>query len=505
VAASLLIVLVAIGIVTLLGRHNHHPGPGPPVPRPRGTKPNIVFVLTDDLSLDLLRFMPHVQAMEQAGMTFTDYFVTDSLCCPSRASIFTGNFPHNTGILENVGEHGGFRTFQRRHEDLRSFPLVLQHAGYATAMMGKYLNGYLQRRDLAPGFPLTYVPPGFSEWDVAGFGYREFNYALNENGTIHHYGSAPGDYLTDVIARKGIDFIDRSARTGSPFFLELATFAPHSPYTPAPRDAGTFPGLRAPRPPSFDAPPTDPPRWLASHGPLAPAQIAVIDHAFRMRVEAVQSVDRMIGAVERELAARGIARDTYLVFSSDNGLHTGEYRLMPGKMTAFDTDIRVPLVVVGPGVPPGASTAAMTENADLASTFAAIAGAKMRTDGHSALPLLSGSAPRNWRGAVLVEHRGPDHSGQDPDYQQPASGNPRTYRAIRTRVFLYVEYDDGEREFYDLRSDPYELRNVAGDLSPAQLAVLHRQLGRLGRCRRAACWRAGRIANPTIVAGNRIP
>jgi N-acetylglucosamine-6-sulfatase len=463
-------------------------------------RPNIVFVLTDDLSMSLLRYMPRVKAMQQNGLTLRDYFVSDSLCCPSRSSIFTGNLPHDTHVFSNFGSDGGFNAFHARGEEQHTFAVALRQAGYATAMMGKYLNGYLS----APGsvgdgspaaVPPTYVPPGWSEWDVAGFGYPEFDYTMNENGTLHSYGSQPSDYLTDVIASKGVDFIDRSARAGLPFFLELATFAPHTPYTPAPRDASAFPGLTAPRPPSFDALPIHAPRWLAAHDPLSPAQIDQIDFAFAQRVRAVQAVDRLIGQVEQALVADHVAGNTYVVFSSDNGLHTGEYRLMPGKMTAFDTDIHVPLVVVGPDVAAGVTSTAMAENIDLAKTFTTIGGTSLPGDGRSLLPLLDGTTPADWRDAIVVEHHGPDRSGSDPDYQQPAAGNPRTYEAMRTHGYLYVEYNNGEREFYDLRADPFELNNVAGTLTSQERALLHADLRAMETCHGGpACWNAMHVA-----------
>ena len=321
-------------------------------------RPNIVFVLTDDLSMDLLRYMPHVQAMERHGLTFENYFVSDSLCCPSRSSIFTGNFPHDTHVFTNFGPEGGFHAFYEHGDQDHTFALALQRAGYRTAMMGKYLNGYMDAEGAAPTAPVPAPSsrptfhPGWSEWDVAGWGYPEFNYRMNEDGSIHEFGDLPSDYLTDVMAGRGVDFINRAAAANQPFFLELATFAPHYPYTPAPQDAADFPGLRAPRPLSFNRLPTHAPSWLRNHRRLGRKQLSRIDTVFRLRAQDVQSVDRMIGRVEAALRANGIARDTYLVFSSDNGLHTGQYRLMPGKLTAFDTDIHVPLVVVGPGVSP---------------------------------------------------------------------------------------------------------------------------------------------------------
>jgi arylsulfatase A-like enzyme len=164
---------------------------------------------------------------------------------------------------------------------------------------------------------------------------------------------------------------------------------------------------------------------------------------------------------------------------------------MPGKLTAFDTDIRVPLVITGPGVPAGARTDRMVENIDLAKTFAAIGHTTLAGDGHSLRPLLVGRHPARWRNAVLIEHQSPPLLVRDPDYQQPASGSPTTYEAMRTNSFLYVEYADGERELYDLRTDPFELHNVAGDLTSRQLAQVHTELRALERCHGGkACWRA---------------
>ncbi|MEA2148154.1 MAG: N-acetylglucosamine-6-sulfatase [Solirubrobacteraceae bacterium] len=478
-------------------------GTTPPVPptntTPGGapvaaTPPNIVFVLTDDLSMDLVQYMPHLVGLQSAGMTFSNYFVSDSLCCPSRSSLFTGQFPHNTGVFSNYGNDGGFRIFHRLGNEQRTFALGLQRQGYRTAMMGKYLNGYLAgaRADGSPtALPASYIPPGWNEWDVAGWGYNEYNYRLNQDGRVRYYAHRPQDYLTNVIGGLGNRFISHSVAIGKPFFLELATFAPHAPYIPARQDRRSFPGLTAPRPPSFDRLPTGAPLWLAIHKPLRARQIVRIDRAFRRRVQSVQAVDRMIASIQQTLQARGVANDTYIVFSSDNGLHTGEYRLMPGKLTAFDTDIHVPLIVAGPGVPAGSTSPAMTENIDLAETFTAIAGTSISGDGHSLLKLLHGLHPRDWRNAILVEHHGSDLNGADPDFQQPVAGAPRTYEAIRTDNFLYVQYNDGESEYYNLRTDPFELHNLSASLTERDLLHLHADIARLQACHGSEqCWRA---------------
>jgi arylsulfatase A-like enzyme len=455
------------------------PAPAPSTaPRPSagaGTRPNIVFILTDDLSLDLVQYMPHVVKMQQEGVTFANYFVTDSLCCPSRSSIFTGRFPHDTGIFRNTGNDGGFQAFHSRHEEQSTFATALSAAGYRTAMLGKYLNGYKPKNDPQE--------PGWTMWGVAGNGYPGFNYDFSDNGKFVRYGNQPADYMTDVLSAKAIDFIKQSA--GTPFAIEIATFAPHAPYTPAPRDADAFPDLRAPRTPAFDAAPdANAPQWLRPQRPLSAADMAGIDRDYRKRAQSVLAVDKMIGDLEAAVAAIGQERNTYFVFSSDNGYHMGEYRLMPGKMTAFDTDIHVPLIVTGPGVPPGRVVEEIADNIDLNPTFTEIGGAATapNVDGRSLMPLLEGRAVTQWRKAALVEHHGPVRNLADPDFPGLRSGNPTTYEAIRGSTFVYVEYADGEKEFHDRATDPYELHNTYGSLSDDRKASLHAMVTALQSC-----------------------
>ena len=182
-----------------------------------------LFILTDDLSWNLVtkRFMPHVIELEKRGETFNHFFVTDSLCCPSRSSIFTGNFPHDTGVFTNAGPDGGIGAFYNHDDELSSFNVGLHNAGYRTAMMGKYLNGYLQGPSRSP-VPSTYVPPGWDQWDVPGYAYSEYNYTLNQDGNEHHYGHRAEDYLTDVLSAKAGAFIDSARHNRQPFMLVVA-------------------------------------------------------------------------------------------------------------------------------------------------------------------------------------------------------------------------------------------------------------------------------------------
>ncbi len=455
-------------------------------------RPNIVLILTDDLSWNLVRFMPHVRQMERQGATFRRFIVTDSLCCPSRASIFTGKFPHNTGIFTNGGREGGFHLFHDRGEENQTFATRLQSAGYLTAMMGKYMNGY-RPFALVDGQP-TYIPPGWDEWDVPGNAYANYNYQLNENGALVHYGRNPEDYLTDVLATKGIEFVTRAALERRPFLLELATFTPHSPFTPAPRHLADFPGLRAPRSPAFnEIDLSDKPRWLTGHRPLRTLQLAQIDQGFRKRAQSVEAIDELLASLQSVLKANGLLENTYIFFTSDNGYHLGEHRLAGGKQTAFETDIRVPLIVTGPGVPRGRMIDRLASNIDLFPTFARLAGTSVppSVDGRSLTPFLGSGRVLKWRKAVLVEHHGPDVTRGDPDFPGPYSGNPISYQALRTANATYVEYVNGDVEYYDLRKDRYQLSNIAPQVTQPTRAQLHTMLTDLSTCRGgAACWNA---------------
>jgi len=452
---------------------------------PHVKRPNVVFILADDLSMNLVPFMPNLQAMQREGTTFSHYFVTDSLCCPSRSSIFTGQFPHNTGVFRNTGADGGFEAFNAQGNASRTFALALQRAGYRTAMLGKYLNGYRPA--------MKALPRGWNEWDVAGNGYPEFNYRLNQNGNVVEYGAEETDYLTDVVEKLGSDFMRKSG--GDPFFIEIATFAPHAPYIPAPRDSARFPGLTAPRTAAFGArPDANAPAWLRDIPPLMPLNKSNIDRAFRMRAQSVLAIDKMIADVRATLAALGEEGNTYIVFSSDNGYHMGEYSLRPGKMTPYDTDINVPLVVVGPAVRKGAIVNEIVENIDLCPTFDEIGGASSPAapDGRSLLALLRGANNGGWRHNALIEHHGmPVVAPDDPDAPEKHSANPPTYQALRSEDAMYVEYETSEIGYYDLRSDPAELKNISANLPAGKKQRWHDILRANTSCKgAAACWEA---------------
>jgi N-acetylglucosamine-6-sulfatase len=500
VRAALGVVLACVLVVGAAACTGSSKQPSRPLGPATAARPNIVFVLTDDLTENLLPYMPHVLALQRAGMRFTNYTVTDSLCCPSRASILTGDFPHTTKIFINHGDDGGFVKFHDLGEEAHTFAPVLQARGYRTALMGKYLNMYSATfpapyalRDWTPP-QSTFVPPGWNDWDAVGGGYNQYDYALNHDHEVIYHGRRPDDYLNTVLQGYGLNFISDSARRHTPFQLEIASFSPHTPSTPAPQDVHSFADVTAPQNPAFNRLPSNPPAWIRNRRVLSRPTIEAIDEAFRKRVRSVQSVDRMVGALEQRLRETGQARNTVFVFSSDNGYHMGEHRLRPGKLTAFDTDIRVPLIAAGPGIRPGSVSDQVVENVDLAPTFEQLAGATppATVEGRSLVPLLHGEHPP-WRTLALVEHHGPDNTLGDPDRQNSGSGEPPTYAAIRSPAFAYVRYVTGETEYYDLASDPYELDNLAPTLPPARAHQLDGWLNALHTCAGPQqCWQAGR-------------
>ncbi|GAA0409762.1 hypothetical protein Acor_36120 [Acrocarpospora corrugata] len=441
-------------------------------------KPNIIFILTDDLdAADILKFPNISSLMTAQGTTFSRFFVANPWCCPSRSSILRSQHVHSHGVTSNRNPTGGFPRFQPMEGS--TLGTWMQDAGYRTGLMGKYLNQY------PSGFSPRYIPPGWHDWVVpVTHLYQEYGYALNDNGGLFQYGNAPGDYFTDVLARKAVDFVARD----DPFFLYLAPVAPHRPANYAPRHADAFPDAKAPRTPSFDQDDMSAePAWLRARRPLSRDAIHTIDRQYRDRLRAMLGVDDMVGKLVAELTRTGKLANTYLFLTSDNGFHLGQHRLRPGKTTPFEEDIRVPMIARGPGIPAGRTSDVLGSSIDFAPTFADLAGVRLPEfcEGRSLRPILHGQ-PTAWRDAVLVEFVHPDY----------ADSAPPTYKVLRTAQHSYVEYETGETQLYDLAHDPYQLRNIAADADPALLYQLASRLGTLHRCQGASC----RVADSAAAA-----
>jgi N-acetylglucosamine-6-sulfatase len=446
---------------------------GPALAQSRAKPPNIVFVLSDDEDLGIHAYMPKVKALiEDQGAVFENFFVTYPLCCPSRASILRGQYPHNTLVLGNLPPEGGFLTFRRLGLEASTIATWLRTAGYRTAFYGKYLNGYGET-DAAP--------PGWDEWHAANNdGYFNVNYELNENGKIVPYGGAPEDYLTDVIAGKAAAHIRQFAAEGRPFFLYVATFAPHSPYNPAPRHKGMFKDAKLPRPPSFNEDDvSDKPGFIQELPRLNEDQISKITTHYRQRLECLQAVDELVETLVDTLKDTGELERTYIVYASDNGFHLGEHWMLEGKDTAYEEDLRVPLAIRGPAIAKGRKVSGMVLNIDLAPTFAAWAGTKPPdfVDGRSLMPLLEDpSVP--WRRSFLVQRLG---------LETDERLKPANALAIRTERYTYIAYNNGEREMYDLETDPDQLQSIEPMADKGLIAALAARLTELRACQAERC------------------
>jgi N-acetylglucosamine-6-sulfatase len=476
--------------------------------------PNVLLILTDDQDVQtgMLAYMPHLQELlVNQGTSFSNYLVPLSLCCPSRTALLRGQFPHNTGVLTNALPNGGFAVAYNNNVEASTLATVLHGAGYRTVLFGKYLNGY------PPAGNLNYIPPGWDEWysPAAGDPYGEYNYTLNENGTQVSYGSTPADYGTDVYYGKALDFINRAAATPSqPIFLYFAVYAPHEPYVPAPRHASLFPTLSAPRPPSFNEPNvSDKPAYISSKPLLSASDISGIDDDFRNRVRSLQAVDEAIAGLVSALSSTGRLANTYIFFASDNGYHMGEHRLLPGKYTPYETDIHVPLIVRGPGVPAGVVRTQYAANIDLAETFVDLAGlaAPSYSDGRSLKGLLQNPPTSSWRQAFFLEEFGtgefdpPDTPASvlEPlDKSDLATVVPiPSYFGFQAPAYKYIEYKSGEKELY-LTSDQYELTNLAGKVSPSVAATLAAYVNTFEGCQGDGCRAAEAVAPPPLLTAD---
>ena len=403
---------------------------------PANVRPSVLLIVTDDQRWDTLWSMPEVQrSLVTPGVGFENAFTTSSLCCPSRASILTGAYPHTTGVYTQGLPYGGFKSF----DDATTIATELRRTGYRTGFFGKYLDSY--QSDALAG----YVPPGWDRW-VAFVHSQYFDYGLTVDGTIEEHGSDAGDYSTDVLAEQTESFIRSSS---GPIFAVFAPAAPHAPAVPAEADQGLFAELPPWRPSSFDEDDvSDKPRYVQAFRRVGEQRTAELDQLRRNQYRSLQAVDRAVAALLEAFEDTGRLDDALVIFTSDNGLSWGEHRWLK-KEVPYEEAIRVPLVIRADRIATPATDEHLVANIDLAPTIADVAGVTLpNADGTSLVPLLRGETVP-WRTALLIEHV----RGTNP---------VPTYCAVRTTDRLFVSYETGEHELYDLVADPAELENLAG-------------------------------------------
>jgi N-acetylglucosamine-6-sulfatase len=513
------------------------------LPAAAAARPNVVVIQTDDQNLSELyaqqrlpgggveAAMPNTLGLiAGAGVTFNRYYVSDPLCCPSRATLLTGQYAHNDGVLGNgPGPFGGYAALSKTN----NLAVWLQAAGYRTIHIGKYLNFYGQ----PPVSASAEVPPGWSDWEsLVGEDstHYYYGYRLNDNGDLqgpfgditYAQRDAPGcpddppagaacNYQTDVLTGRAVDQIRASA--GRPFYLELDYTAPHGDLRPpwgpepAPRHYDSWSTVPLPRPPGFDERDvSDKPRFIRSLPRLSPAAIADAQQEWQKEVESLRAVDDGVARIVGALAATGQLANTYLVFTTDNGFFQGEHRIRRSKFLPYEPSARVPMLIRGPGIPPGSASGELVANVDIAPTVLSLAGATATVpeDGRSLLPFARNPARRTRRPILLEGFT----RAVDPSTSRLRAGTSsleapiRDFAGIRVGPYKYVRYAGGPRELYDLRSDPYELHSRAFD--PRYRAVssfLAQRLRRLRRCAGAACSRPlrARIPRPLVTAQRR--
>lgn len=477
---------------SLAGTTTEPVGQGTPAAQPLGPAPsikNVVMILADDLDWETFNQVPRLKALQDSAMTFTSHVVTDSLCCPSRVSIFRSQYVHNHRVISNVVESGGgWPTFYSLGEERDCLPVWLKQANVQTAFFGKYLNDY---PDGAPS--PTYVPPGWDRWAVPvtqAAAYRGYGYTLNDDGRLVKYGKKPQDFLADVLTTKATSYIKTAT---SPFFAELSLMNPHMPAPIAPRHKKSNGTVTVPRNPTYNARGLNEPAWRASRLSLSQSRLDRYDSMWRNRVRSAESIADAVDAVLKTLKDSGKLAETLVVVTSDNGFHAVNRRLPLGKRTPYREDTVVPMLMIGPGAVPGSSVTGMTSTIDLAPTFAELFKAPVPEwiDGRSLAPFLRGSNGADWRTGILTESLGESDPG-DPDFE---AFKPPKFEALRTERYLYVEYEDGSRELFDHATDPYEINNAIGEANPALLEKLSAQLAALVACTGPSCRVADSMPN----------
>lgn len=423
--------------------------------------PNIVLVMADDMRCEQFRHMPLAQQqLADNGVTFAKCLHTGTVCCNSRADLYSGQAQHNHGVLDNYGPGGGAPAFNHA----TSIAVDMKAAGYLTALVGKYLNN-------TEAMGTLWVAPGWDEWRVfkeggsgSQFFARYYNYTLTEKAfgssvvVDSVYGSAESAYSTSVFARKALDFLDR-APLDTPVFLVIAPYAPHTAVSVLSVDVGTCNGYTYPETPnSNEAVVSDKPAYIQAKPLLTPTQITASQNSRKKQCEALQAVDRLVNDVIGNLQASGRLDNTLFVFTADNGFMWNEHRLKNRKHTVYMAGITTPLIIRGPGVAQGAiDSTALVHITDLTATFRAVGGAAAGSLQHGVdlSPLLA--APNTaWTQELLIENL----------VVTPTNEN---FSALRTPEWVYVEYPAGGPggapfvELYDMLGDPWQRFNVQGN------------------------------------------
>jgi arylsulfatase A-like enzyme len=458
--------------------------PGAAAAAAAGARPNIVFITTDDMRVRDLQVMPNVRRLlTDQGMTFSASYAPFPLCCPARAAWVTGQYNHNNGVMGNQSPaHPG--PAYSALDASNTVATWLRGAGYQTAFVGKYLNGYGLQKPVV-------VPPGWVEWHASVGGGNYFYTRLRENtGGVLATRTYDGPYQVDLYGDIATSIINRRVPAAAPLFLWVSQYAPHvgapteaddpaiaTPAVPQ-RWKNFYASTPLPKDPNFnEADVSDKPAYVRNKRLLSATMQAQLKESNAQRWESLRAVDESVADIMNALQASGELANSVIVFTSDNGWMMGEHRIHAGKTVPYEESSRVPLVIRGPGFAANTSRPQPVANIDLAPTFADLADTTpgLAVDGRSLL--LLATEPAAWPARTLVLEAGPK-----------TIGGPDSYHGIRTPRYKYVRHSTGEVEFYDLIADPHEMTSLtnvpAHDSTQAQLESL---LSKMENCAGATC------------------
>ena len=512
-----------------------------------GKRPSFVVIQTDDQTLEGLYAALHPGGLEIAampytlaliagrGVTLSRYYIPYPLCCPSRVSLLTGRYAHSHNVRGNVQPNGGYFGFSYRGAANHNLPVWLQQVGYRTIHLGKFLNGYGD----SPYDDGTAVPPGWNAWHTtlkADTNHYFYGYQLNNDGVINgpygdsgswetrEYGQRddygcpeqpinelPCNYETDVLTSIAVTEMEATP-PGKPFYLQLDYTAPHGDFRrpagpePAPRHYDTFKGVSLPHKRTDgvnEGNVFDKPRFIREAPFLSPTDLRTYRIYYEKQLESLRSIDEGVKQLVDTLGRMHRLRNTYIIFTSDNGFFFGEHRLTGGKFLAYEPATHVPFLMRGPGIKPGSITGELAANIDIAPTILELAHAKAdkSIDGRSLVPYVTDTSLRTRRPILFesfVETNDVEANGAEPSKTKRVRARdgatasivapPKDYVGIRLGPYKYIEWPSGEKELYDINRDPNELNNIVRNQNFFPIrGFLHRELTRLAKCTGREC------------------
>lgn len=437
------------------------------------TKPNIVILMTDDQTYESISRMPALFARARGnGVLFSNFYVCTSQCQPSRVVMLSGQYAHNNGVTDNSHSY-------TLVPETGLLPYLLHQNGYKTSFCGKYFNSF----DVS----IHGTPAGWDDWHGANPNY--YGYQINDNGVVTTRGSAATDYYNTVVAQNAMAFI---ASATQPFFLKASFYAPHIqslglPTMPHPDYKDCLPASKVfPRGPNWNpANVSDKPAYVQALPALTPTQGDTIDSYWRYATESLFTINKTINQIFDALIAAGKYNNTYIFITTDHGLLNGEQRINSEKIAPYEPSIHIPLIVSGPNIATGKTCSNITSMVDIAATILELTGtsAVHAMDGISLVPYLQNPSAAPTRNYAFIEWL-----GFVSNTEEGSTYTPTNYRCVRSKSWKYVEYTTGEKELYNMLTDPHEVSNVAGlATNVSTVAILSALIAQGTNCSGASC------------------